>query len=62
MDIAAGALIIKEAGRIVTELNLTGCQCQSHGQTFRLNGRSIVAAATETIHNEFIKVLNNKQQ
>ena len=58
-DIAAGALIITESGGIVTEL--PACPCETSRNPFKLNGRSIVAAASETIYNEFIKVITSKQ-
>lgn len=48
-DVAAGALIVKEAGGIVSEL--------SNSVGFRINGRSIVAAASEYIHQELMKTL-----
>ena len=57
-DVAAGALIVREAGGIVTEL--PSCTCENTKQ-FRLNGRSIVAAASEAILNEFSKVITAKQ-
>lgn len=57
-DVAAGALIVREAGGIVAEM--PACSCE-HGKQFRINGRSIVAAASETIYNEFIKVINSKE-
>lgn len=52
-DIAAGALIVREAGGVVSEL--PNCPCEK-GQ-FRVNGRSIVAAASQSILDEFVKVL-----
>ena len=48
-DVAAGVLIVKEAGGFISELS-SGC-------CFRVNGRSIVASASQKIHQEFIKTL-----
>ncbi len=52
-DIAAGALIVREAGGVVSEL--PNCVCERG--LFRVNGRSIVAAASQDIIDEFVKVL-----
>lgn len=57
-DVAAGALIVREAGGIVSEM--PACPGEN-GKHFRINGRSIVAASSEAIYNEFIKVINSKQ-
>ena len=54
-DIAAGALIVKEAGGIVSELPV-GCYNCGYDE-FRINGRSIVASASQKIHKEFLKIL-----
>jgi myo-inositol-1(or 4)-monophosphatase len=52
-DVAAGALIVKEAGGVVSELNSdSDSNC-----CFRVNGRSIVACASRNIQQEFIKTL-----
>lgn len=48
-DVAAGALIVREAGGVVSELTDSCC--------FRVNGRSIVASASPKIHQEFLKTL-----
>lgn len=55
-DIAAGILIVSEAGGVVSEM--TGCHsCEN--EKIRVNGRSIIASASQKIHNEFTKVLRN---
>ena len=50
-DIAAGVLIIKEAGGVVSELPPLKCT------QLRINGRSIVAAASQKIIDEFFQVI-----
>lgn len=52
-DVAAGALIVKEAGGVVSEL----ISSSAAGCCFRVNGRSITACASQKIHQEFMKVL-----
>lgn len=54
-DIAAGVLILREAGGIVREIN-----AHCGGDAFRLNGRSIIAACSVEILNEFVKTLELK--
>lgn len=53
-DIAAGVLIVREAGGVVREF------CACNGNEFRLNGRSVIAAASESILAELVKVLELK--
>lgn len=55
-DIAAGALIVRESGGVVSEL--PNCACETG--KFRVNGRSIVAASSKRILDEFVKVLTTK--
>lgn len=52
-DIASGVLLVQEAGGFFAEL--PKCPCEKG--KFRVNGRSIVAAASRDIFDEFIKVL-----
>lgn len=54
-DIAAGVLIVREAGGAVREFGGA-----SGGGEFRLNGRSIIAAASESIMTELARVLELK--
>jgi myo-inositol-1(or 4)-monophosphatase len=51
-DVAAGVLIVREAGGVVREF-------VKHGE-FRLNGRSVIAAANEDILSELVGVLELK--
>lgn len=57
-DVAAGALIVKESGGIIAEIPT--CYCEAKKRGFRLNGRSVIVAASENIFNEFVKVLTLK--
>lgn len=57
-DIAAGILIVSEAGGIVSEMT-TDKSCCRNQTGIRINGRSVVAAASQKIHEEFTRVLNN---
>ena len=75
-DIAAGVLILRESGGVVCELpyesfcvinNVNDVVDDSKttfngriNDQFRVNGRSIVAAASQSILNEFLKVLSDK--
>lgn len=52
-DIAAGVLIVKEAGGIVSDLKKS--------KDFRINGRSVIATASQNIMNEFTNVIISKQ-
>lgn len=55
-DIAAGALIVQEAGGFVSEI--PKCICDKG--KFRVNGRSIITASSQSILDEFVKVLMRK--
>jgi myo-inositol-1(or 4)-monophosphatase len=49
-DVAAGILLVREAGGVVTNL---------FGEPFALSGHSIAAAANATLHAEFVACLGN---
>lgn len=53
-DIAAGVLIVSEAGGVVSEL--TSCETCENAK-IRINGRSVVASASQQIHSEFTNVI-----
>lgn len=52
-DVAAGALIVKESGGVVSELP----QIKNNSNLFRVNARSIVAASSHGILSEFLNTI-----